>query len=62
MFVLRRTEDGKYVARPGSRRSYVVNLQSARVFPTREAAEAGKCGNEVIIAIVRGDGCFIYHA
>lgn len=39
----------RYVAQPGSKRSYTTRLQNARVFPTREAAQADACGNESII-------------
>jgi len=48
-YVLRRHEDGKYVAPPGSPKSYVTDLRKARRFPTRAAAEADACGNETAI-------------
>ena len=52
MFVLRRTEDGKFVAPSGSKSSYVRSLQAARVFQTREAAETERCiENETIVSI-----------
>lgn len=47
-YILKRNEDGAYVARPGSRGSYTVRLQDARVFQTRDAAERDRCGNETI--------------
>ena len=51
MYVLVR-DDGAYVARPGSRSSYTLSLQAARVFATREAAEADRCPeNELIVAV-----------
>lgn len=50
-YVIRHIETSKYVARPGSRRSYVKTLEAARVYLTREAAEADKCGNEAIVPI-----------
>ncbi len=53
MFVIKRTDQGGgYVAPAGSKHSYVRNLQHARAWPTREAAEAERCpGNEVIVAV-----------
>jgi len=52
MYVLRRTTDGAYVARPGSSSSYCRALQDARTFSTREAAERERCvGNEVIVEL-----------
>lgn len=49
-YVLRRTNDtGGYVAKPGSRSSYVRDIRCARRFPTREAAERDRCPeNEVV--------------
>lgn len=47
MFVIRRN-DGAFVARPGSKKSYTKSLLSARTFATREAALADKCGNESV--------------
>lgn len=48
-FVLRRTDQGGgYVAPAGSAKSYTHNKQRARVYPTREAAEADRCENETI--------------
>jgi hypothetical protein len=52
MYVIVRTDDGKFVARPGSEKSYTRKLQNARTFRTREAAELDRClGNEVIRSI-----------
>ena len=52
MFALKRTTDGKYVAKPGSKNSYTKFLQHARVFRTREEAERDRCpGNERIVGI-----------
>ena len=46
MFVLIRT-DGAYVAPAGRHNSYTRSLRGARLYPTREAAEADRCpGNE----------------
>lgn len=46
MYVLRRHEDGAYVAAPGSRGSYTLNLTRAQTFTTKESAESNACGNE----------------
>lgn len=45
-FIIKRNEDGKMVARPGSAHSYTSDPERARVFDTREAAEHECCGNE----------------
>lgn len=51
-YVLQRIPDGAFVARPGSRSSYVRALQLARVFQTPEAAERERCPeNERLIAV-----------
>lgn len=50
MYVLKR-EDGKYVAKWRSPKSYTSLLQMAQVFPTKEAAEASKCGNEHVVSV-----------
>ena len=49
-FVLKR-EDGKFVAHPGSEKSYTRKIELARVYFSREAAEADKCGNETIVTV-----------
>ena len=54
MYVIRRHEDGAFVAPPGQRSSYTTKLQEARVFQTREAAQRECCGNE---SVVRVDEC-----
>ncbi len=51
MYVIRRNEDGKFVATPGSKSSYTQFLQKARTFSTREAAAADCCGNEYAVAV-----------
>lgn len=48
MFVIQNTETGAYMARPGSARSYVRNLQDARVFSD---AEPHRCGNERVLSV-----------
>ena len=50
-FVIKRIEDGKYVALPGQLHSYVSALQNARTFNTVEQAERECCGNEHVVAI-----------
>lgn len=51
-FVLQRTTDGKYVTFPGSESSYTAKLELARVFPSRETAEAERCvGDERVVAL-----------
>lgn len=48
MFVLVKSENGHFVAPPGSKHSYTPMLQSARFFSTREEAERHRCSNESI--------------
>lgn len=50
-YLLRKTDGrGGYVAPAGSARAYVRNTAKARVFRTREEAEANRCiENEVIV-------------
>ena len=48
-FLLKRQEDGKYVAYPGAAHSYVRDARDARRFQTREQAEANRCGNESVV-------------
>lgn len=52
-YVLRRTDQGGgYVAESGSDKSYTHQLENAKRFPTREAADADRCkGNEVIVPV-----------
>jgi hypothetical protein len=50
MYVLKRIEDGKYVCF-GGEHSYTKQLEKAFVFPSRERAEAGACGNEVAVSV-----------
>jgi hypothetical protein len=45
MWVIKRSvqDGGGYVARPGSRGSYAMELQAARVYSTQEMAERDMC-------------------
>lgn len=48
-YILRRVDQGGgYVALPGSRKSYTKDRAKARMWPSRSAAEAEACGNEVV--------------
>lgn len=51
MYVLQRHKDDRYVAESGTASSYTRSLERARKFPTREAAQAEKCGNETVIDV-----------
>lgn len=51
MSYLIQRNDGKFVSRAGSQHSYTKNWQDARIFPTRQAAESEKCGNEHITPV-----------
>lgn len=63
MFVLQHNETGKYVARPGSERSYTNRLEEARVFRTLEGAEAERCvESETVVDVRRLLGSLMSHA
>ena len=52
MYVIQRTTDNRFVARPGSEHSYTPRLQHAQVFKTREAADMARCPeNERVVAV-----------
>lgn len=51
MFILKRSKDGKMVARGGAFFSYTHNIMYAQVFDTKEKAERSKCGNEYAVNI-----------
>lgn len=53
MYVLRRSDDGAFVARLGLKSSYTKNLIDARKFATCEQAESERCGNETIVELER---------
>ena len=51
-YVLKRTSDRKYVAGPGSAKSYTSNALKARVFHDQDAAENDRCvENEFIVPL-----------
>lgn len=47
IWVIRNIDTGKYVAPAGSKNSYTTDILAARRFPSRDAALADCCGNEV---------------
>jgi hypothetical protein len=49
MYIIKRNEDGKYVAQSGSKSSYTTKLENARIYSTHDAAQADACGNETVI-------------
>jgi len=53
MYALKRTDQGYgYVSKPGSKSSYTHSLANAKLFETKELAEADRCkGNEVIVDV-----------
>ncbi len=51
MYLLKRIEDGRFVAKSGRENSYTRNINDVKIFPTREAAERNRCGNEIIVPI-----------
>jgi hypothetical protein len=50
-YLLRRIEDGKFVAMPGSEKSYTNSVRRARVFTSQEQAENNACGNETAVPL-----------
>ena len=48
MYVIKRIEDGKHVAKFGSSSSYTNDRSQAAEFSSIEEAEAQRCGNESI--------------
>lgn len=51
-YYVRRTEDGKWVSHPGSKKSYTNDFENAREFDTAKEAQNEACGNESIWYIV----------
>ena len=51
MYVIKRIEDGAYVAPPGSPASYTFVLSRAATFRTVEAAQRECCENEHPVAV-----------
>ena len=57
-YVIQRTDQGGgYVAPSGSQNAYTPQLQSARLYSSREAAEHDSCpGNERILSLEEAAG------
>jgi len=52
MYLLKRVEDGRFVAKSGTKSSYTMEINNVKIFPTREAAEYERCGeNEIIVPL-----------
>ena len=49
MYVLQHNDTDKYVAQPGSERSYVSGVENAQRYSSEEEAERNRCGNERIV-------------
>lgn len=51
--LIRRGKSGPrfYVANPGHHHSYTIRLEKARVFETKEKAQAEACGNESAVPV-----------
>lgn len=50
-FIIKRNDDGKYVAKSGSKHSYTRIFQDFRVYNSRLEAERERCGNETIVPL-----------
>jgi len=52
MYLLKRIEDGRFVAKRGMANSYTFDITDIRIFATRKAAELNRCvENEVIVSL-----------
>lgn len=52
MYLLKRVSDGRFVAKSGMESSYTIAINNVKIFPTREAAERNRCGeNEIIVPL-----------
>jgi hypothetical protein len=51
MFVIKRNDDGLYLARPGQLRSYTNKLDEAWKFHSGEFAAQEKRGNETVVHV-----------
>ena len=47
LYVIKKLDNGKYVARKGLKHSYTTKLSEIRFFINNEAAQRERCGNEV---------------
>lgn len=50
-YIIKRIDDGKYVAAQGSKSSYTTNIAKARRFAVRDDAVRDCCGNERVVSI-----------
>lgn len=54
MYLIKRMTDGKFVAPRGAKHSYTTRIDLARVYQTKEEADADRCPeNERIIEVPR---------
>ena len=51
MYVIKNIDTGRFVAPQGSILSYTINLQNARKYSSLAAANADKCGNEIVLTL-----------
>ena len=52
-WLIQRTTDGFYVAKPGLGSSYTKNLKHARMYEMRESAMANACSDERVISLAQ---------
>lgn len=50
-YVIRRNEDGAFVAPPGSKKSYVKDVRKARIFTDLKTPSSEVCGNETVLTL-----------
>lgn len=53
MYALQHNDTDKYVARSGSKHSYVAGVENAQRYSSKEEAERNRCGNERIVNLFR---------
>jgi hypothetical protein len=51
IYVIKNSDNGKYVTYPGAKHSYTRSLKNARPFSGQEARDYGICSNEIIVEI-----------
>lgn len=54
-WLLKKPDSPAFVARRGERRSYVSRPEQARIYDTREEAQADACGNEIVVQLTGFD-------